>query len=71
MSGGIGRLPQIVPRSGVSAERRNSWEQQPAALCRDAEGSWFQCAPKMASGHSINHVAADVSPRTLKRFSAD
>src|SRR5438034_6075734 len=23
-------------RSGVSAERRNSWEQQPAALCRDA-----------------------------------
>ena len=30
-------------RSGVSAERRNSWEQQPAALCRDAArggGSW-------------------------------
>src|SRR5437879_1086437 len=24
------------PRSGVSVERRNSWEQQPAALCRDA-----------------------------------
>src|SRR2546429_8714790 len=23
-------------RSGVSAEGRNSWEQQPAALCRDA-----------------------------------
>src|SRR5207302_8368772 len=24
------------PRSGVSAERRNWWEPQPAALCRDA-----------------------------------
>ena len=29
-------------RSGVSAERRNSWEQLPAALCRDAAtGRWF------------------------------
>src|SRR6059036_3131881 len=29
------------PRSGVSAERRNSWEQQPAALCRDAATPGF------------------------------
>ena len=29
-------LHEPSPGSGVSAERRNSWEQRPAALCRDA-----------------------------------
>src|SRR5437879_6085672 len=32
------------PRSGVSAERRNSWEQQPAALCRDAATPGFMAS---------------------------
>src|SRR5437660_9290758 len=30
------QFPFHDPRGGVSVERRNSWEQQPAALCRDA-----------------------------------
>src|SRR5256885_899952 len=54
------------PRSGVSVERRNSWELQPAALCRDAATPGF-----MASIHvRILEVFPFHETRSRRRESA-